>query len=298
MEAAHKLLRQANAIREDLTFRQANISAHPSLEQLSILLSRAAPEMSHLQQAAVRQMESLGLDFDARQAHELDFAEPEGYAREADYADLARVLVASGRASEALPLIERLVKAAGSMGRQGDAIRYLALQSVALREEGDRISALASLEKALTLAEPEGYVRIFLDEGEAMAGLLREAGLRGIAPDYVTRLLAAFGMSMKDEEPALSAPSEAEGSPLKGQGLSDERLPSTVRLPYSLIDPLSERELEVLRLMAAGLKHREIAEELVISLNTVRHHARNIYGKLDVHSRAKAVAKARELDLL
>ena len=282
LETAYSLVRQASAIREDLGIHQSNISAHPSMEQLSILLSRTGPEMSHLLQDAVRQMESLGLNLDARQTQTLDFTEPAYYARESDYADLARVMVASGQAAEALPLLERLVEAAESMGRQGDAIRYLALQAVALREVGDTASSLASLSQALTLAEPEGYVRIFVDEGEPMAEMLREAASHGIAPDYVGTLLAAFGEPTKDQ----------------GRKTNADRSSSVAHPSSSLVEPLSERELEVLRLMATGLKHREIAAELVISLNTVRHHARNIYGKLDVHSRAQAVAKAKELNLL
>jgi LuxR family maltose regulon positive regulatory protein len=275
-------LRRACAIREELTFRQINVSEHPSLEQMCILLSRTGREMSHLLPDAVRQMESLDLGFDPRRAHELDFAEPAYYAREADYADLAWVMVASGQAAEALSLIERLVEAAGSMGRQGDAIRYLVLHALALREIGDTDSALASLEQALTLAEPEGYVRVFVDEGEPMAGLLCEALSQGITTNYVARLLAAFGRERKD-----------------GRRTTEEPPSSfVVRPSSSLVDPLSEREIEVLRLMAAGFKHKEIAGELVISLNTVRHHARNIYGKLGVHRRAEAVAKAKDLNLL
>jgi LuxR family maltose regulon positive regulatory protein len=137
--AAYDYLGQACAIWEELTFHQVNVSAQPSLEQLRILLSRTGPEMSHLLSDAVRQVESLGLDL-ARQAHTLDFAEPANYAREADYADLARVMVASGRAAEVLPLIEGLVEAAETMGRHGDEIRYLALQALALRDEGDTAS--------------------------------------------------------------------------------------------------------------------------------------------------------------
>ncbi|MFC2029226.1 LuxR C-terminal-related transcriptional regulator, partial [Chloroflexota bacterium] len=224
------------------------------------------------------------------------FTDPAYYAREADYADLARVLVATGRSGEALPLIEQLVEAAFSMGRQGDAIRYLALQALALHEQGDTRSALASLEQALALAEPEGYIRVFIDEGEPMAGLLTrilEAQRKGrgvtssrVSPDYIGTLLAAFDPGTKDQGPIRE---------------TETRPSSTIlcRTAGSIpVEPMSERELEVLRLMAAGLKHREIADELFISLNTVRHHARNIYGKLGVNSRAQAIAKATDLRLL
>jgi LuxR family maltose regulon positive regulatory protein len=132
------------------------------------------------------------------------------------------------------------------------------------------------LERALSLAQPEGYVRIFVDEGEPMARLLTIALSRGIAPDYVRRLLAAFPTT----EPERAAPQ-------KPQALASD-----------LIEPLSERELEVLQLIAEGLTNREIASRLFLALNTVKAHTRNIYGKLDVHSRTQAIARTQALGLL
>ena len=135
-------------------------------------------------------------------------------------------------------------------------------------------AALASLQRALTLAEPEGYIRIFIDEGPPMASLLSAfmkqgaAAKQGIAPSYVRRLLAAVN--------------KTEDSTLVTQGL---------------IEPLSERELEVLRLLGTDLGGPEIARELVVSLNTVRTHTKNIYAKLGVNNRRAAVRRARELDL-
>ena len=272
-EAAAARLAQACAIRDQISVRQLNVAAQPSLEQLRILLSRTQPHMAHLLADAARRVETLGLRPDGG----VDFASEEGYGREPEYSDLARVLIAMGRIAEAVPLLDRLLEAAQSMGRQGDAIRYLVLQALALHATGDMASALASLSQALTLAEPEGYVRIFVDEGEPMATLLAQAAAQDIAPDYARTLLAAFPEQVRqDVEFTVAAPAVSQ----------------------PLIEPLSERELEVLRLMAAGLKQRQVAEELVISLNTVRHHARNIYGKLEVHSRAQAVAKAKDLSLL
>jgi LuxR family maltose regulon positive regulatory protein len=135
---------------------------------------------------------------------------------------------------------------------------------------------MARLERALTLAEPEGFVRSFVDEGRPMARLLYEALSRGIAPNYVQGLLAAFPVD------------EAEHTvPSKCQAQESE-----------LIEPLSERELEVLQLMAEGLTNPEIASRLFVSLNTVKAHARNIYGKLGVHNRTQAVTKARALGVL
>jgi len=132
------------------------------------------------------------------------------------------------------------------------------------------------LEKALTIGEPEGYVRIFADEGPPMARLLYEALSREIAPDYVRRLLAAFPVTepeQTDVSKILTSNSE-------------------------LIEPLSDRELEVLRLFAEGLTNREIASRLFLALNTVKAHAGNIYGKLNVHSRTQAIARAQALGLL
>ncbi len=268
-EAASDLLHRASAIRDSVLVRQTNISAQPGLEQLRILLSRARPEMGHLLLEAAQRIESLGLE-EPRAASRLDFASPAYYARESEYADLARLLVATGRSEEALSLIEALLEAAWSMGRQGDAIRFLVLQAMACNHQGDTASALASLGQALALAEPEGYVRVFVDEGEPMAELLQAVSRQRSAASqtYVDSLLAAFGEATKDETEAAS-----QRSPIPA--------PSS-----SLIEPLTERELEVLRLMAAGLKHKEVAGELVISLNTVRHHTRNIYGKLGVHRRS------------
>jgi len=129
------------------------------------------------------------------------------------------------------------------------------------------------LEKALFIGEPEGFIRIFVDEGQPMDHLLQEALKCSDAPEYVRRLLAAF--------PA-KAPRQATST--------------TAQVDQSdLIEPLSERELEILQKIAEGLTNPEIAERLYLSLNTVKVHTRNIYGKLGVHNRTQAVAKARAL---
>jgi LuxR family maltose regulon positive regulatory protein len=277
-EAAYDLLAQACAIRDNLSVRQMNMAAEPSLEQLRILLSRAGPDMSHLLRDAAQRMESLGLDSDLAEAtSSLDFASPATYARAAAYTDLARVLITTGRAGEANLLIERLLEAAQSMGRRGDGIRYLVLQALALHTQGDTTTALDSLNQALTLAEPEGYVRLFVDEGEPVAELLQEMASRGVANDYIEKLLAAF-------------------PPATQHSIGFAVVKPAVAQP--LIEALSARELDVLRLMAARLKYKEISEQLFISLNTVRFHVKNIYGKLAVHNRAQAIDRAKALNLL
>jgi len=155
-------------------------------------------------------------------------------------------------------------------------IEILILQALSLQAQGDTDQAITTLEQALTLAEPEGFIRVFVDAGPPMARLLYEAVTRGIAPDYARRLLAAFPVT----EPERADPSETQ-------------------VPKSeLVELLSERELEVLQLIAEGLTNPEIASRLFLSLNTVKVHARNIYGKLGVHNRTQAVARARVLGVL
>ena len=197
------------------------------------------------------------------------------YLREFEHITLARVLLARYTAEraersihEATRLLERLLRAAEEGARAGSVIEILVLQALAHQMRDDIPAALGSLQRAVALAEPEGYVRIFVDEGPSMASLLRAAAKQGIAPGYVRRLLAAV--------------STAEGSTPASQGL---------------IEPLSERELEVLRLLGTDLDGPDIARELIVSLNTVRTHTKNIYAKLGVNNRRAAVRRAKELDL-
>jgi LuxR family maltose regulon positive regulatory protein len=220
----------------------------------------------------------------------LDWARQQGlsvendlsYLREFDHITLARVLLAryqSDRAdvsiSGAVGLLERLLKAAEEGGRMGSVIEILVLQALAHQAQGDLPAALLPLQHALALAEPEGYVRMFLDEGPSMMQLLREASAREIMPDYTDKLLAAF---------------EAE----KRKSEDKPDLPPT----QPLIDPLSQRELKILQLIAQGLSNREIGERLFLALDTIKGHNRKIFDKLQVQSRTEAIARARELGLL
>lgn len=182
-----------------------------------------------------------------------------------------RILLAQKKLDEALDFLDRLATAA-EMSEYGAAlIEALILQALARHLQGDDERALERLEDALALAAPQGYVRPFLVLGprEPMTALLRQAISRGIAPVYASKLLAAFDVS--------------EGE-----------LPHTP----TLVEPLSERERQVLRLVAAGLSNREIADELVVAVSTVKSHTNHIYGKLGVKSRTQAVARAQELGLL
>jgi ATP/maltotriose-dependent transcriptional regulator MalT len=198
------------------------------------------------------------------------------YLREFEHITLARLLLAryqSDRADrsmfEALGLLERLLQAAEQGERTGSVIEILIVQALGRQMHGDIPAALVPLSRALTLAEPEGYVRRFIDEGPAMAVLLEAAAKHGIALSYVYHLLAAFGT--------------AEG-----------RTP--VQQPLS--EPLSDRERDVLRLLGTDLDGPDVARELMVSLSTLRTHTRNIYSKLGVNSRRAAVRRAEELQLL
>ena len=196
--------------------------------------------------------------------------------REFEHITLATVLLAQGihdggdhTVAGAADLTERLLGAAEHGGRNGSAIEILVVQALARHARGDLAGAIASLDRAVALAEPEGYVRVFIDAGPRMAALLKLAARQRNAPGYVRRLLAAIVT--------------AEGPPARGQ---------------PLIEPLSERELEVLRLLQSDLDGPDIARELVVSLSTVRTHTQNIYAKLGVNSRRAAIHRAAELDLL
>jgi ATP/maltotriose-dependent transcriptional regulator MalT len=199
------------------------------------------------------------------------------YPQERAYLTLARVRIAQGRASlggsclsEALRLLERLRADAEAKARTGSTLEILILQALALSAHGKGTEALRTFERALMLAEPQGYIRVFLDEGEPMVALLRQAFARAIALDYVTTLLSAFG------EQAPAVPSHA----------------------FPLVEPLTEREHAVLRLLVAGLSNAAIAQELVITVGTVKRHVNSIYTKLGVTSRTQAVARAHALHLL
>ena len=223
--------------------------------------------------AAMRWAETSGLTVDDELSYHHDL----------HHINLARVLVAQGMRQpsgnylgEALGLLARLLAAAEKAGWIHEEIKILILQALALDAGGDTEEAIATLTRALTLAEPGGYVRIFVDEGASMGELLHQAAAQGIAPEYVSKLLAACDVSE----------SESVG----------KRFPRTRIQP--LIEPLSERELEVLRLLATGLSTSSIAQELFVAVSTLRSHAKSIYSKLNVHSRHEAVARAKELNLL
>jgi LuxR family maltose regulon positive regulatory protein len=204
------------------------------------------------------------------------------YHREGYYLMLARLYIAkSANVDKALYLLERMVKRAEVSQRNGSLIRALILQAVAFHAGNDSQKAVSSLVRALSLAEQEQPLRVFVDEGPPIAALLekvldmqRKGQLAPpISSEYVARLLTAMGKN---------APSPIPRHRTVGH----------------LVDALSERELEVLRLLANGLDSNEIAERLVIAVDTARKHIKNIYSKLDVHSRWEAIKHAEMYDLL
>ena len=206
-----------------------------------------------------------------------------GFMREFEHITLVRLLIAAGQAehtaarlAEASRLLARLLHAAEAGGRLGSAIPILLLQALACQAQEDMPHALASLARAMALAEPEGYLRTFVDEGEALRRLLELHARRGEPrlAAYAGRLLAAF-----------AGPVPADG-------------PAPARPAAGLVEPLSERELEVLRRLRSELSGPEIAQQLVVSLNTLRTHPKTIFDKLGVNSRRAAVRRAEELGLI
>jgi LuxR family maltose regulon positive regulatory protein len=197
---------------------------------------------------------------------EKDF--PPAYQRQLDRTIQVRVRLAQGEPDMAA--IDTLLEKSGTGGWRRNEIELVMLKAVALDAQGDTGAAISSLAEALAMAEPEAYIRLFVDEGAAVAKLLRLAVLESISPTYVGRLQASFMPSM-------------------GEGLVSSQ---------ALIDPLTKRELKVLQLMANGLSNREIADELVIALGTVAKYSNNIFTKLNVRNRTQAISRARTLALI
>ena len=198
------------------------------------------------------------------------------YLREIEQTTLARLALATAQPGPALEQLAPLLEDAERQGRRSSLVEIQVLRALALQALGKTDPAGAALAHALDLAEPEGLVRVFLDEGDPLRALLAQAAGRGSA--YAEKLLSALGTGQQ--------PGRAD------------LFPSPERLSPAPSEPLSQRELEVLRLIADGLSNQAIAEKLFLSVYTVKYHTYNLYGKLGVHSRTQALARARDLGWL
>lgn len=241
-----------------------------------LYLSDFSPDIHPVPAIRARMLVAHGRLREARawaEVADLSAADSLTYVREYEHTTLARLLVAEAQGSAdvgpALDLLERLLEAAEAGLRDGSRLEVLVVQSLGRYLAGDIPGAYAALDAAVAIAEPEGYVRVFLDEGPAMLRLLKAAARRSGAADYLKELVHA------SREATERTPAQA-----------------------GLVEPLSERELEVLRLLRSDLDGPDIANELVVSLNTLRTHTKNIYAKLDVSSRRAAVRRGEELDLI
>ncbi len=246
----------------------------PNVRPISALKARVRVKQGELEKA-----------LDWARTQKLSIEEETNYLREFEQITFVRILLSqyqsdgmSSLIRNARGLLERLLKAAEAGGRIGSVIEILILQALAHQLKEEIPATLSSLERALKLAEPEGFMRIFLAEGASMAELIREIDSRGILPNYTRKLLSAFEVA--------------------DQGTDVESLHSAAPVSTSLFEALSQRELDILRLFKTELSGPEIAQELVIALSTVRTHTKSIYSKLNVNSRRGAVKRAIELGLI
>jgi LuxR family maltose regulon positive regulatory protein len=261
IEKALGYLQKVKRIRLPTGFSMPTFSLDAQIVARNLLLSQSRSQLTDLFAEAMEWAETSGLK------PEDEFQ----YEQEYEYLTLARVLIAGNKAEQAVPLLDRLITSAEGAGRNGQLITYLSLQAVVHHALNDTGTALKILLRAMELGEPQGYIRTFVDLGPPMRDLLRIASQQRIAPGYVGKLLAAF--PTKAVQPAQQEIRE-------------------------LIEPLSERELTILLYLAGEPSNQEIADELHLSVNTVKWYARNIYGKLGVGNRRAAVIRARELGIL
>ena len=301
-DVANQLLQKSQAVQSQagekvyfyrLSFYQAQLNAKQGAFEVALqLLAQAETLFAQIHIPDMRPVSALRARFWVAQGdlskalrwideNNLSEVDTLSFLREYEHITLARILIAQFKSEPEnhdpkviQTFLAKLLHAAKDSGRIGSVIEILLLQALVFHAQKDNVAALVALEQALIVAEPEGYCRIFLYEGAPIEQLLSEAAIQGVMPSYVGELLAAFKAEKRETQSNLTSPDQP------------------------LLDPLSQRELEILSLIAAGLKNKEIAEQLIISLNTVLYHAKNIYSKLGVNKRMLAVAKAKELDLI
>ncbi|ABW31018.1 tetratricopeptide repeat protein [Acaryochloris marina] len=315
LETASQLLLQGEELREQATTLPGAdhlwcvVQAHlkeslGDLEEAFKLLNEAERSYHRIPIPDVRPVAALKVRMWVRQGQlsealswanerQLSVEDDLSYLKEYEHITLTRVLIARYRSDgqrsaqghcrdnvihQVLDLLARLLQVAQAAGRNGSVLDILVTQGLAYEVLGDVERAISPLKCALTLAEPEGYVRIFAQEGTSMAELLREIAARGITPGYTGRLLTALETW--------------------GQKREDQAVSPISASAQSLVEPLSQRELDVLRLLRTDLSGPEIARELVVALSTVRTHTKSIYSKLNVNNRRAAIKRATALDLI
>jgi len=258
------LLARLKLARGDVTGAAAMlVRAEQSVRQHNF--AHRAPEVAAAQVLTLLRQGNLVAATQLAQTHELPISR-------------ARAHLAQGDPSTALAILGPFRRQVEAKGWEDERLKAMVLQAVAHHAHGEKDKAVQLLGAALALAEPGGFIRLFVDEGPPMRRLLSEAAAQGIMPDYISKLLAVFETEKQKSE---------DKSSLSPAGPAQR-----------LIEPLSQRELEVLRLIAQGLSNREISERLFIALITVKGHNQKIFGKLQVQRRTEAVARARELGLL
>jgi len=261
IEVALRYLRKLKHVSLIPGISLSDIPVAAMVAERNLKLSQGRPDLDNLFTEAVNWVESSRLrpDDDIR------------YEQEYEFLILARVWIAQGKREEAIHLLDRLIVSAEDGGLNGELIAVLSLQAIALYKLDKIDAAYKCISRALELGEPEGYVHTFVDLGSPMRDLLGIAARRGSDPNYINKLLAAFTT-------ATVQPTQLE-----------------IR---ELIEPLSDRETQILRLLSARYTYREISEELYLSLNTVKWYTKNIYSKLGVSKKHEAAARARELELV
>jgi LuxR family maltose regulon positive regulatory protein len=262
--AAEVVLARLKLAREDVAGAAARLSEADWFARQQQFV-RGMPDVAAAQVLLLLRQGSLSAAADLARLHDLPLSQ-------------ARVHLAQGDPSAALAVLEQWRQQVEAKDWKDERLKVLALQAVALEADGEKDKAMQALHDALVLAEPAGFIRLFVDEGLPMAHLLSRALASGTMPDYIGMVLAAFEAEKQKRADTSSRPA---GPP-----------------PQPLLEPLSHRELEVLHLIAQGLSNQEIGERLVLALDTVKGHNRSIFGKLQVQRRTEAIARARELGLL
>jgi len=264
----------------DLAFQASQAMQGNVVSQPSILVSKVYRARLWIRQGNIEEAAAWAHEFLARPGDAPGYP---GYLRQIEGTTWARVLMAQGKPELAAGTMAPLMQSAEEAGRTGDVIELLALMALALDARGQPVQAGTLIHRALTLAEPEGYVRLFVDEGRPMSALISRslsqfekgprAGHKKLLA-YIVRLQGAFS----------GKPAELHSDIDHGQRV--------------MAEPLSGRELEVLGLVAGGLSNAEIAAKLFISVGTVKRHINNLFGKLEVRSRTQAIARAKSIGLI